>query len=167
MIAGFFGKLPASGDFVTRRLPPAFVQVWDRWVARHLAPRFGPDDPALCFLLAVDPCPATTGLVLPSRDRAGRPYPLTLAAPLPANRVARPAQSWFADLDTIGRAALHGRLDPDHLAARLATLPCPPPAGASVTGLLLWRDPAAIHAADPEAPAPVLDRLLARRREAL
>ena len=28
--AGFFGKLPGTGDFVQRRLPASFVDVWDR-----------------------------------------------------------------------------------------------------------------------------------------
>ena len=26
---GWYGKLPASGDFVTRRLPPSFIEPWD------------------------------------------------------------------------------------------------------------------------------------------
>ena len=26
---GFYGKLPVIGDFVTRRLPKAFVEAWD------------------------------------------------------------------------------------------------------------------------------------------
>ena len=26
---GFFGKLPSAGDFVQRRLPAGFVDVWD------------------------------------------------------------------------------------------------------------------------------------------
>ncbi|TIS08300.1 MAG: DUF2094 domain-containing protein, partial [Mesorhizobium sp.] len=29
MSTGFYGKMPATGDFVTRRLPGDFVRVWD------------------------------------------------------------------------------------------------------------------------------------------
>ena len=45
---GFWGKLPAAGDFVGRRLPAAFVEPWDRWVSRHLVPRLAAPD-VLCF----------------------------------------------------------------------------------------------------------------------
>ena len=34
---GFFGKLPALGDFVQRRLPGAFVKVWDGWLQGAIA----------------------------------------------------------------------------------------------------------------------------------
>ena len=29
---GWYGKLPASGDFATRRLPPSFIEPWDAWL---------------------------------------------------------------------------------------------------------------------------------------
>ena len=34
---GYFGKLPAAGDFVQRRLPPVFVDAWDRAFSHALA----------------------------------------------------------------------------------------------------------------------------------
>ena len=30
--AGFYGKLPSEGDFVTRRLPWEFTSAWDAWL---------------------------------------------------------------------------------------------------------------------------------------
>ena len=36
---GLFGKLPSTGDFVTRGLPAGFLRVWDAWLSRHLAAR--------------------------------------------------------------------------------------------------------------------------------
>ena len=59
--------------------PPDFVRFWDRWLARHLAARL-PDALPLHFVLAHGPLRAT-GTVLASADRAGRRFPLTLAAP--------------------------------------------------------------------------------------
>ena len=41
--AGFFGKLPSAGDFVQRRLPASFVDVWDR----HFERRCGAEPRAL------------------------------------------------------------------------------------------------------------------------
>ena len=109
---GFFGKLPSTGDFVTRGLPAAFVRFWDGWVSRHLVARL---DRALRFFLG-SPGPLT-GVVLPSTDRAGRRYPLTLAAR--ADTPAAPA--WYAMLEAIAAAALAECLTPDALEARLAT----------------------------------------------
>ena len=34
---GWYGKLPANGDFLTRRLPPSFIEPWDAWLNRILA----------------------------------------------------------------------------------------------------------------------------------
>ncbi len=33
---GFYGKLCAMGDFVSRRLPPSFVGPWDAWLQAML-----------------------------------------------------------------------------------------------------------------------------------
>ena len=37
VLPGWYGKLPALGDFASRRLPPEFVEPWDRWLAAGLA----------------------------------------------------------------------------------------------------------------------------------
>ncbi|RWF89350.1 MAG: DUF2094 domain-containing protein, partial [Mesorhizobium sp.] len=29
ILPGFYGKMPATGDFVSRRLPGDFVRIWD------------------------------------------------------------------------------------------------------------------------------------------
>jgi type VI secretion system protein ImpM len=158
---GFWGKLPAAGDFVGRRLPAAFVTPWDRWVSRHLAPRLAPGD-LLCFRLE-GPGSATTGVVLASADRAGRRFPLTLAAPL--ERI--PPPPWYAALAPLARSAAAGALDPAALDARLTAVPAPdaeaePPDAA----LLLWTPGRPPQATDPDAPAPVLDALLGAVAEA-
>jgi type VI secretion system protein ImpM len=157
---GFYGKLPAAGDFVTRRLPADFVRFWDRWTARHLVPRLA-DDPLL-FLLAAPPGPML-GAVLASHDRAGRRFPLTLAAAPPEATAALPqaAAPWLAALAGIARDATAGTLDPQALDARLRALAPPPAApGPPAPRLLLWTPGTPPRAADPEAPGPVLDALL-------
>ena len=149
ILPGFFGKLPSTGDFVTRGLPGAFVRFWDGWVSRHLAHRL---DRALRFLLAA-PGPMT-GVVLPSADRAGRRFPLTIAA----GARAPAAPGWYAGLEALGRAAIAERLSPDALGLRLAAHSVAPGAG-DPPPLLVWTGVAPV-AADPEAPGPALDSLL-------
>jgi type VI secretion system protein ImpM len=163
---GFHGKLPATGDFVVRGLPPAFTGPWDRWVARHLAPRMARDGPALHFLR--EGPPAVAGVVLGSRDSAGRRFPLTLAAVVPAADpdLIDAAGNWFAALAETGRQAIAERWTADALAGALQALPCPAAAAASPHPLVLWTDPAEALAADPEAPGPALDALIPQPAEA-
>jgi len=92
---GLYGKLPSNGDFVTRRLPSAFVEPWDQWLQEALAEsrdQLGGrwldaylTSPVWRFVLspgASDTLP-WAGLLMPSVDRVGRYFPLTLACPLP------------------------------------------------------------------------------------
>jgi type VI secretion system protein ImpM len=157
---GFFGKLPASGDFVGRGLPAAFTTPWDRWLARHLVPRLAADAPSLFFHHPGPP--AFAGVVLPSHDRAGRRFPLTLAVPCQAPPTGHRDQGltaeFFTTLATLGQAAIAEALPPDALATRLAALALPAPAPSP--RFLLWTDPAAPQVTDPAAPGPVLDALL-------
>lgn len=97
---GWHGKLPTVGDFATRRLDSNFVAVWDDWLSAGLA-RLRSHDPdgwlqaylasptwRFLSLPGFFPAPlhaqAWIGVVMPSVDRVGRYYPLTLAAPLPS-----------------------------------------------------------------------------------
>lgn len=147
---GLFGKLPSTGDFVTRGLPAGFVRVWDAWLSRHLAARL---DRPLRFLIAGATTGPMTGVVLPSADRAGRRYPLTLAA---AAR-APAAPGWYEALEALGAAAQAERLSADALHHRLAAHAIAPGAG-DPPPLLLWTGTPL--PADPEAPGRALDRLL-------
>ncbi|MBB5018755.1 type VI secretion system protein ImpM [Chitinivorax tropicus] len=144
MSVGFFGKVPSHGDFLCRRLPTSFTEPWDQWLQQAMmhsqtaleeqwlphylvAPiwRFalgrgvlGPDNWA--------------GILVPSVDKVGRYFPLTLAAP-----TALPAQwpdvcglgAWF---DGLEGWALHALSEDFDLAgfdqALLALPPWAPPA---------------------------------------
>ena len=89
---GFFGKVRSHGDFVTRRLPDAFTRPWDDWLQgmlRSSQQALGPtwlttylNSPIWRFALAPGICgePAWAGVLMPSVDRVGRHFPLTVAA---------------------------------------------------------------------------------------
>jgi type VI secretion system protein ImpM len=90
--AGLFGKLPARGDFVRENLPRDFTDAWDAWWLRGLAdtqrrPReewcaAWLEAPIWRFVLPPGLCGRNSvlGLWLPSVDKVGRYYPLTIAA---------------------------------------------------------------------------------------
>lgn len=120
---GWYGKLPASGDFVARRLPPAFIEPWDAWLNAMMAgsrERLGAgwrdtflSAPVWRFCLA--PGVVTTdgwaGLVVPSVDSVGRYFPLTVASALPSRAmdpvttVVR-AHNWYAEVEPVVAVAL-------------------------------------------------------------
>lgn len=116
---GWYGKLPTAGDFLSRRLPGSFVQTWDHWLQRGLAQgrdRFGPQwqelyltFPVWRFLLppgAVDG-QAWCGTLLPSIDRVGRCFPLTICRPLESHQ--RPGLiALDRELEAFARAGLEG-----------------------------------------------------------
>jgi type VI secretion system protein ImpM len=132
--AGFFGKLPSRGDFVGDGLSPALVRRWDAWLQRVLPDALaalGPEggeawDAAPAWLLSpmAGLCggQAWTGAMLPSRDRAGRRFPLLLAV-----EPAAPDAALGAALARIGRAAIAAALAPEALGARLRAAAAPPP----------------------------------------
>jgi len=149
-IPGLVGKLPATGDFVTRALPRVLAAWLDRWATHHLASRL---TRPVAFRLTVAPGPLS-GIAAPSRDSAGRAFPLLLAAPA----APAPAAPWFAAL--VALAATAAETDADALAERLAALPAPPD-DPDPTPLLLWTPGRPPHPADPEDPGPVVAVLCA------
>ncbi len=143
--AGLFGKLPARGDFVQLGLPGSFVRPWDAWLQQVMAAsqqRMGAawlaaylESPVWRFVLPGGMCGAgaVLGLLMPSVDRVGRYYPLTLAAVFsPGAGVPRSddAEAWLEDCETAGRAALDEDVAPDELIRRLPQLRAADPAKA-------------------------------------
>ena len=92
MTAGFgaFGKMPAVGDFFRLGPPAGFVEPWDGWVQQAMLTgqaAHGPgwdglymQAPIWRFTLAPGLAgpQAVLGVVMPSVDRVGRRFPLTL-----------------------------------------------------------------------------------------
>lgn len=148
---GWHGKLPTVGDFATRRLDADFVSAWDDWLSAGLA-RLRADDPqhwleaylaspTWRFLLTPGFLPAPlhaaswTGVVMPSVDRVGRYYPLTLATPLRVVPAGADGQgmlwSWLQCLEDAAVDALQEDWSIDALETELLRLG-PPPAPAPV-----------------------------------
>lgn len=122
-IAGWYGKIASLGDFASRRLPVDFVSTWDTWLQRMLADsrcRLGQrwlehylHSPIWRFVLFPGICGEATwvGLMMPSVDRVGRYFPMTIACELPAFTTTEREFNALADwLDRIATLAL-GTLD--------------------------------------------------------
>lgn len=130
-VAGWYGKIPNLGDFASRRLPSRFIVPWDDWLQRALAGSravLGDNwlnlyltSPLWRFLLTPGVCgnAGWAGVLMPSVDRVGRYFPLSIAVELPL-LPARESQfaalsAWF---DGMERAAL-ASLDLQHTAEDL------------------------------------------------
>jgi type VI secretion system protein ImpM len=142
---GWYGKLPSLGDFASRRLDAGFIDPWDGWLAggllalREGAPDSWLDDylssPSWRFLLMPGVLPGTAGasgwagVLMPSVDRVGRYFPLTLVLPLgdgPSNTAQMAALwGWLARLDELARDALHDDWSADRLEEELARMALP------------------------------------------
>ena len=138
---GLFGKVPTHGDFVSRRLPASFVERWDHWLQEAISDsrdQLGDNwldiyltSPIWRFVLSpgvVDQS-AWAGLLMPSVDRVGRYFPLTLAAPLQASestlRVIKDEDEWFNTAETLLLSCLEDGFDLESFDQRLAGLGAP------------------------------------------
>jgi type VI secretion system protein ImpM len=116
-VPGWFGKIPSLGDFASRRLPDTFLRRWDRWLQAGLAQAREDDEqwlagylvaPIRRFWLApgVLGSAGWAGLVMPSVDRVGRHFPLTVARPMHPLAAALGARGWYDALDGAARQVL-------------------------------------------------------------
>ncbi|MCU0834575.1 MAG: type VI secretion system-associated protein TagF [Chromatiaceae bacterium] len=143
---GFFGKLPSHGDFVRRSLPAELVNLWDPWLQAGLAESrqvLGEtwmerylSGPIWRFGLSAGVCGEAPwlGAMMPSVDRVGRYFPLTVAARIPADQglfaAAAGAGPWLGELEQVMLRALEeDGLTADDLAEQLAGI-TPLPGGA-------------------------------------
>jgi len=108
-VAGWYGKIPALGDFASRRLPTEFTQRWDAWLARAIessqaALGSGWLDTYLSgplWRFALSPGIIDSrfwfGVLMPSVDRVGRYFPLTIAtaSSLPPNPPLATLERWY------------------------------------------------------------------------
>ena len=144
LAAGWYGKIPSLGDFASRRLPAEFIGTWDRWLQHSMAASRATlgerwldaymTSPIWRFALmpqTVD-AGAWAGLLMPSIDRVGRHFPLTLALRLAPDghgdraTMILSSDPWFAALEKIALAALDVGFSADDLERELTRLPFPP-----------------------------------------
>jgi len=157
---GWHGKLPTLGDFASRRLDAGFIDAWDGWLAAGmLVLRDSHPDawleaylgsPSWRFLLmpGVLPGPAGAqawaGVLMPSVDRVGRYFPLTLVQALgdgpSSTQQMQGLWQWLARLDDLARDALHGDWTADRLEQELSDMA---PADLAAVELPLRRVPVA------------------------
>ena len=144
-IPGWYGKLPSLGDFASRRLEADFIEPWDLWLAgavqvhrQSLGDAWVEaylDSPPWRFLLSpgvlrgVQSTQVFAGVLLPSVDRVGRYFPLTIAASLA--RVPGAAAefeallAWMHRLEDTALDALQGDWSIDDLEQALSDLGTP------------------------------------------
>ena len=148
-----YGKLPARGDFVTRRFGRPFVEAWDEWLrSAVLASRESLKEhwldiyltsPVWRFALAAGCCGPNTilGVVLPSVDKVGRYFPLTLGCELAPGieltGLIVQAASWYRSVEALGLAALAPEFSIDvfeqPISLEIESAPEAPEAGAPLT----------------------------------
>ena len=144
-IPGWYGKLPSLGDFASRRLEADFIEPWDLWLGEAIqAQRDSMGDawldaylqsPPWRFILMpgvlseFDPGLILAGVLMPSVDRVGRYFPLTIAASiagLPSSRAAYEALlAWLHRIEDTALDALQDDWTIEQLEAALAGLAPP------------------------------------------
>lgn len=139
---GFFGKIPARGDFVSRRLGPGLVQPLDEWLQasiatsrRQMGEAWLPsylETPIWRFVLGPGVCGEAplAGVLMPSVDRVGRYFPLVLATPLPGcvapTRLIDSAAAWFEKAENLALSCLDDGFVFDRFDQALCGLGAPP-----------------------------------------
>jgi len=138
-IPGFYGKLPARGDFVSRNLSPAFLTPWNNWLQAAITcsrQQLGQDwlncyltSPLWRFALSPGVCgpEVHAGVLMPSVDRVGRYYPLVIAAPLPnhLNLLELTWEDWFERAEQVALTGLDEHLDVEDFVGRVQALELP------------------------------------------
>lgn len=160
-IAGWYGKLPSCGDFANRRLASDLIQIWDAWLCQGLMAMQldNPErwlesylaSPTWRFVLQPGFLPAPfeatgwTGVVMPSVDRVGRYFPLSIMTPLPAIPVTTAGQvrlwSWLQSVEDAAIDALQNdwsiaELDAELLRVGVPVLAQDPTDGRTVADFL-------------------------------
>ena len=136
--AGYYGKLPAYGDFIQKRLPRDFIRPWDDWLQQGIAAakerlgehwlNFYLNCPALHFVMSPSICgeQACAGISIPSVDKVGRYFNFTLASMLPGTvnpTVFMQEQlDWYAALEELAITALGDELSQEDIEQGLAAI---------------------------------------------
>lgn len=109
---GYYGKVPTHGDFVHKNLPISFIESWDQWLQSILYESrmaFGEKwhnyyltAPIIEYFLSPNICgeKAWLGVLMPSVDRVGRYFPLTLCQNITNQQIVHPLlfethRAWF------------------------------------------------------------------------
>jgi type VI secretion system protein ImpM len=138
-VFGYYGKVPAHGDFIRRRADVEFVAVWDAWLQAGFAASrqtlgaqwdgIYENAPIWRFCFGPKICgpDAMIGVMMPSQDRVGRRFPLTLFKRLsaPVSATSLDVEPFMTQLEDMALLTLSEQSDQTHLAARLDALSVP------------------------------------------
>ncbi len=148
---GYFGKLPARGDFLACRLPAGLAAAWDAWLGgfvqdvRAAAGTDWPEawltQPLWHFALGTGVLRPETlgntpaaGVMIGSVDRVGRMFPFTIIGP--SGGVPEPA--WSDRIEALVLGTLEDGFEPATLDAALARLGPPLSPAPLAPGHSLW-----------------------------
>ncbi len=136
---GFYGKLPANGDFIQRNLPASFINVWDEWLQYYIASskeKLGEQwldiyltSPVWRFVFSegVIDSYRWAGILIPSVDRVGRYFPFSIASKLQSNinplEFLVSQDDWYAKVTEECLASLAGTLSVDDLFEKVNAVP--------------------------------------------
>ncbi|MGG2398342.1 type VI secretion system-associated protein TagF [Pseudomonas sp. SH1-B] len=157
MTVGFYGKIACRGDFIERNLAGDFLRSWDAWLAaglqssqQQLGSRWLDaylTSPLWRFALAPGVCGAAAmaGVLMPSIDRVGRYFPLTVAYRLGTDQPLQALQAdeaWFEQIEELLLSTLEDGARLESFEAGVQALaPLPPasmPAATHNHGLQHW-----------------------------
>ncbi len=169
---GFFGKVPARGDFLSRRLPHGFDAHWEEWLAglvvaaREALGEAWPDDwltaPLWHFALGagLGGPDGAAGILVASADRVGRLFPFTIIGAAARQEGGSDASArtglrdWTAAAEALALDALEDGFTPEALDAALAALGPPPAVAGPALRSGQWRLVEEQDPLDPAAPQP-------------
>jgi len=122
---GFFGKLPATGDFVARGLPQGLRPFLDQWLTRNFihharVPDAWPPD-GYRAIVKWDKKWLIL-LILPSRDKAGREFPLGICRTTHPAPDRNSANIWCETVLDLARNVIERKTTADVLIQSLALL---------------------------------------------
>ncbi|MDX8467171.1 type VI secretion system-associated protein TagF [Mesorhizobium sp. VK23B] len=138
---GFFGKIPATGDFVAWNLPRTFIDRWDRWMSMELRarPDEGELDPrAWRFIIQEGifgdlPC---AGAWRMSEDRVGRRYPFAIVR---LGSPPDPGDPWFDAIVEVLQRCVEDHFPQTRLTFYLQEL-LPPVTSVNTERIVFWSD---------------------------
>ncbi|WP_051906330.1 type VI secretion system-associated protein TagF [Methylomarinum vadi] len=122
IVNGYYGKVPTHGDFVSRGLPASFIDPWDAWLQeavitsrRQLGNNWLDSyltSPIYRFVLSPGICGEHSwlGILMPSVDRVGRYYPMTIGLLNQHNinpfLAMQREVTWFTNAETLALSSL-------------------------------------------------------------
>lgn len=144
---GFFGKIPSHGDFLNRRTAREFLEPWDEWLQKSIARSKEQlsdqwldtylTSPIWRFVLGANICgnQAYAGVLMPSVDKVGRYFPLTIMVPIPNGfnilQLPKDMNDWFDSAEKQALNALNEPFDLDTFDKAVEKLDVPVAIGAT------------------------------------